>query len=44
MLCAERSILVFIMKKCVVNKAKFVCVCVNRPAVTKLIWDSVQVN
>ena len=28
MLCAERSILVFIMKKCVVNKAKFVCVCV----------------
>ena len=38
MLCAE----------CVVNKAKFVCVCVcvcvNRPAVTKHIWDSVQVN
>ena len=28
MLCAERSILVFVMKNCVVNKAKFVCVCV----------------
>ena len=38
MLCAERSILVFIVENWVINKAKcvcvHVCVCVNRPAVT----------